>query len=79
MTVSTEQLQTDLPSLLDRVAQGERVTITRDGVPMAVLVPASLADRPDPRQVIEEIRRFRKGRRLDGLTIRQLIEEGRRY
>jgi len=32
--------KTHLSALLDRVAKGERITITRHGVPAAMLVPA---------------------------------------
>jgi len=78
-TVGSYEAKTHLPSLLARVAHGEKFTITRHGVPVAMLVPAGVPDKPDPAQVIAEIKRLRKGRKLRGLTIRQLIEEGRRY
>jgi hypothetical protein len=37
------------------------------------------AKRRDVREVIEEILEARKGRSLGGITIRELIEEGRRF
>ena len=41
--------------------------------------PAAIAVSPnDPATVIAEIRAFREQHRLDGLTMRELIEEGRR-
>ena len=78
-TVGSYEAKTHLPDLLRRVAQGEKITITKHGVPVAMLVPVGAPEKPDPRQVIEELKRLRKGRRLRGVTIRQLIEEGRRY
>ncbi len=78
-TVGSYEAKTHLPRLLDRVARGERITITRHGTPVALLVPAGAAGIGDTRQVIEEIRRSRKGRKLGGLAIRRLIEEGRRF
>jgi hypothetical protein len=33
----------------------------------------------DPGKVAERIRALRKGTKLEGITVRQLIEEGRRY
>ncbi|EAR23453.1 hypothetical protein NB231_16573 [Nitrococcus mobilis Nb-231] len=36
------------------------------------------AGRPDLDAVFEEIDRLRSGNRLDGLSLRELIEEGRR-
>ena len=37
--VAIEQAQKDLPRLIDDVAKGEHVVITRDDVPVAELVP----------------------------------------
>lgn len=76
--VSSYQAKTHLPRLLKRVARGERITITRYGVPVAVLVPFEEKRHTDIRKVIEEIKTFRRGRRLGKLSIRKMIEEGRR-
>jgi prevent-host-death family protein len=72
------EAKTHLSSLLDRVAQGEEFTITKHGVPVARLVPVASRSRADVRAAIEAIRELRKGNRLGGLSIRDLIEEGRR-
>ena len=40
-TVGTSEAKTHLAALLDRVANGEKVTITRHGVPAAILVSVS--------------------------------------
>ena len=78
-TVGSNEAKTHLPRLLDEVAGGEEITITKHGVPVAVLVPPPEKKRRSTREVIEELREFRKGVRLgDDLTIRDLIEEGRR-
>lgn len=77
-TVGSHEAKTHWPDLLHRVAQGEKNTITKHGVPVAMLVPVSASEKPDPREVIAELKRLRKGRKLGGVTIRQLIEEGRR-
>ena len=79
MKVGCYQAKTHLPRLLERVAKGERITITRHGVPIAELVPVDGKDKSVRRRVIEELKVFGKGRRLGKTTIRQLIEEGRRY
>jgi len=52
-----------------------------DGKPVAKLVPAVPGKpKPDVKKVIEEMRAFRKKNTLGpGITIRDLIEEGRRY
>jgi prevent-host-death family protein len=71
--------KTHLSALLERVAQGEEITITKHGVPVALLVPAANPRKKDPKKVAERIRALRRGARLEGVTIRQLLEEGRRY
>lgn len=78
-TVGSYEAKTHLPALLERVAKGERIRITRHGTPVAMLVPAEAVERPDPKQVIAEIKKLRRGRTLGGITIRELIAEGRRY
>ena len=79
-SVGAYEAKTHLPQLLDRVVRGEEIQITRNGRPVARLVPETASDEPDVRDVIAQIRQFRKGRKLGGdVTIRDLIEEGRRY
>jgi prevent-host-death family protein len=80
-SIDSFEAKTQLPQLLERVAQGEEFTITRHGKPVARLVPAAPAKpRPAVRQVIEELKAFSKGNTLgEGVTIRDLIEEGRRF
>ena len=68
-----------LSELLQLVENGEEVTITRHGKPVARLVPAQ-GDRLDKRkEAIEWLKRTRKERSLDGMTIKDLINEGRKY
>ena len=78
-SVGAYEAKTHLPQLLERVSKGERITITRHGVPVAMLVPASTSKQPDIRAAVEEMKTFRKGRSLKGLTIREMVEEGRRF
>ena len=79
-TVGSYEAKTHLPKLLARVKKGERITITRHGVPVAMLVPFS--ESPPPMSVEDAVKgliEFGKGRKLRGISIRELIEEGRRY
>lgn len=43
MEVGAYEAKTHLPKLLERVARGERITITKHGKPIATLVPAASA------------------------------------
>lgn len=76
MSVGVYEAKTHLAKLLDRVSKGERIVITRHGVPIAELIPADPAVQRDTAEVVRAIREFRRGRRL-GANLRALIEEGR--
>lgn len=77
-TIGAYQAKTHLGQLLDKVAHGERITITRKGVPVAQLVPVSPGVE-DAAAVAADLRRLRAELRLGGgLTIREMIQEGRR-
>ena len=76
--IGVYEAKTQLPRLLDEVERGESVTITRHGRPVARLVPVG-GRRRSVRDTIEAIEEFRQRHALGGLTIRELIEEGRRH
>ena len=79
-SVGSFEAKTHLPQLLERVAQGEELTITRHGKPVARLVPATpTKPTPDVRAAVEAMKQFRKGQSLGGLSARAMIEEGRRF
>jgi len=78
MTVGSYEAKTHLPALLERVAKGEEIVITRHGVPVAKLVPVAATAKPDSRAAVERIKQLSKGVRLDGVSIRDMINEGRR-
>ena len=77
-TVGAFEAKTHLSRLLDKVEQGEKITITRHGAPVAQLVPVEREEKPDVKKVIEQILELRKGVTLGGLSIREMIDEGRR-
>ena len=77
-TVGAYEAKTHLPKLLERVMKGERITITKHGVPVAVLQPPSSSRQAEPIKTIAELKKLRKKHSLKGLSIKDLIEEGRR-
>jgi len=77
-TIGVYEAKTQLPRLLVRVSRGERVTITRHGVPVAMIVPVESRQRRPVEHVIADLQAFARGRRLGGLSLRRLIESGRR-
>jgi prevent-host-death family protein len=81
LTVGTFEAKTRFSALLDAVERGEEVTITRHGEPVALMVAIRAGEeKARVRALIEEIKATRKGLALgSGVSVKQLIEEGRRY
>ena len=75
--VGAYEAKTKLANLLERVAEGEHITITRHGLPVATLSPVPEQKRRPAAEVIAELRGFRRGRRLGRTPLKKLIEEGR--
>lgn len=67
-----------LGQLLDLVERGEEVVITRHGKEVARLVPPKGSiNRAEARAAAQRIREMRKGVTLGGLSLKDLINEGR--
>jgi len=77
-TVGAYEAKTHLPKLLERVIKGERITITKHGIADAVWQPPPDSTKAEPKKIIAELRKFREKQSLKGLSIRDMIEEGRR-
>jgi prevent-host-death family protein len=78
MVVGAFEAKTHLSALLDRVARGEQIVITKHGRPVARLVPAALPDREEVGGIIARIKALRVGQTLGGLSWKDLRDEGRR-
>ena len=78
-TVGAYEAKTHLSDLLDQVAKGKEIVITRREKPVARLVPIAVPP-PDRREVFQRLRELR-GRIAPlpkGETIKDLINAGRR-
>jgi len=81
-SIGSYEAKTNLPRLLERVTRGEKILITRHGQPVAMLVPPPRKAPQDVRQIVQAMLEFRdrEGPILGGkTTIRELIDEGRRF
>ncbi len=82
-SVGAFEAKTHLSELLDRVSRGESITITRHGIPAAVLVPAGEAKgKRSHEEIVEGLRRLRErvgSRRRGKISVRELVAEGRRF
>ncbi len=77
-TVGAYYAKTHLAKLLKQVDEGQSIVITKHGVPVAILQPFGREKRIDVSAVISELRQFRQKNKLDGLSIKEMIAEGRR-
>ena len=79
-SISYYEARTHFSALLDQVARGKRILITRHGRPAALLTPPPAESRKDVKQIIGEMKALRRGNMLGkGISIRDLIDEGRRF
>jgi prevent-host-death family protein len=73
------EAKTHFSELLGRVEAGEVVTITRHGAPVAKVIPVRRESTPEERRAaFNAWDKLSAGLTLDGLRIKDLIEEGRR-
>jgi prevent-host-death family protein len=77
--VGSYEAKTHLPQLLNEVAKGESITITKHGVPVAILIPAKQSRSTEISSAIARIKQMQKRLSLNGLSVRDLINEGRKY
>ena len=78
-TVGTFEAKTKLSELLDRVAKGETITISRHGMPAARLVPVhESGERLSYGEMVAGLRALRSRAKRGPESLRELINEGRR-
>lgn len=79
-TVGAFEAKTHLSELLDLASRGERFTITKRGTPMAMLVPVEEQPRMSVDEAMAAMDEIRSRVTLgDSLTVKELIDEGRRW
>lgn len=78
ITVGAFEAKTHFSALLERVAGGEEVLITKHGKPIARIVAAAARDQADIDEAVKELRRLRKKTTLGGISWKELRDEGRR-
>jgi prevent-host-death family protein len=76
--VPLAEAKNKLSELLDRVSQGEEITITRHDRDIARLIPASRPSRETIQRAIEAMTQLRKGTRASVAEIVAWKNEGRR-
>ncbi len=79
MTVTMDEAATQLDALIDRVVEGEQVTILRQGIPVAKLGQFTGKDKPDVSEVIQRIEAFRAKHGVDEAAFREMMAEGKEH
>lgn len=78
-TIGAFEAKTHLAALLDRVAKGERITITRHGIPAAVLSPVTETEtKLSHKRIVDGMRALRKRVKPSKMSVRDMVNEGRR-
>ena len=76
-SVGAYEAKTHLSELLDEASRGARISITRKGVPVAMIVPPSSLRKEDIAETIRKLKESRKGLSLGKTSVRELIEDSR--
>lgn len=76
--VGSYEAKTKLPELLRQVQRGKSFTITNRGKAVADLVPTGEERSKSKAEAVRKLQEFmRSGKRIRGVNIKKLIEEGR--
>ncbi|WP_291188077.1 type II toxin-antitoxin system prevent-host-death family antitoxin [Gilvibacter sp.] len=76
-TIGSFKAKTHWSALLDKVALGQEIIITKRGKPVARLIPEIIDDNDDINRAIEDLKTLRKGVTLEGISWKALRDEGR--
>jgi len=76
--IGLHEAKTHLSEILTKVNEGNEYLITRRGIPIARLIPAEKPSREAAKQALDRARKLRETLYLNGLKIKDLIEEGRK-
>ena len=76
-TIGSFEAKTHWSALLDKVALGQEIVITKRGKPVARLIPEISDQDDDITQIIEKLKALRKDIKLGGLDWKMLRDEGR--
>lgn len=78
-SVGIYELKTHVAELVERASKGQRITITRRGFPVAMMVPIESTRKKSPSEAVDKFLAYRDKHNLTlGMPIREAIEEGRR-
>ena len=71
------EAKTHFSNLIQRVQNGEQITICKHNTPVAKIIP--ITQKPKIENIVEKFAEFSKGKTLAPYTIKELINEGRKW
>lgn len=77
-TLGAFEAKTHFSALLEKVEKGERIVITKHGKPVAKLMPFNDVNVLSKSNVVDELKKFSATHTLDGLSWKQLRDEGKK-
>ena len=77
--IGVYEARTHLSEILDRVRKGERFIITKHGQAVAELRSVATQGRDERRVVVARMKAFQATHDLGGISLRELIDAGRKY
>jgi len=78
-SIGTSEAKRHFSALLDRVARGEKIIIKRRGVPAVLIVPlTNTGPKLTHQEIVEGMRALRKRVKSGGMSVREMINVGRR-
>ena len=78
-TVGVYEAKTHFSRLLEEVKRGQKITITRHGKPVATIEAVEEERKMSLAEIRDAFRELRKSLPRGGPSIRELIDEGRKY
>ncbi len=76
--IGAYKAKTQFSKLLESVGRGESIVITKHGNPVALLQPFDSKEKTNVKETVQKLKAFRQKNKLSGLSIRNMIEEGRK-
>ncbi len=75
--IGLHEAKTHFSEIINKVSKGNEFIITRRGIAVARLVPAEKPSRDAVKQALKRAKQLRVKLSLNGLKIKDLIEDGR--
>ncbi|SHK96490.1 type II toxin-antitoxin system Phd/YefM family antitoxin [Alicyclobacillus tolerans] len=77
-TIGAYEAKTHFAELLEQVSLGETIIVTKRGIPVAKVIPIE-QDKLDYQHILRQFQSLRTNVKSAQTSLKEMIEEGRRY